>query len=333
MLLASEPDDRTRRRLQAELEDVGRRFARELESDLACVNALVKHVERYRGKMLRPLLVLVSAAAARGEAAEWEIPEAHRVLATVVEMVHMATLVHDDVLDGAATRRKGRTVNALHGNETAVMLGDYLISHAYHLCAGIEDQAVSRDVAATTNTVCEGELLQLSNRENWELAESVYFEIVDRKTASLCGLCCRLGGRLAGADPARAAHLETYGRKLGIAFQIVDDVLDLSGNERTVGKTLGLDVGKGKMTLPLIRARDTATAAQRAELERLTRDAGEHSRARVKAIVDETGGFVYAMELAAGLVEEAKATITTLPESGALTLLEEMAAAVLTREF
>src|SRR5690606_17219672 len=134
--------------------------------------------------------------------------ERHRILATVVEMVHMATLVHDDILDDAQMRRRGATINHLSGNEAAVMLGDYLISHAYHLCSSLDDQAVSRAVARTTNTVCEGELLQLANRGNGELDERTYFEIIRRKTASLCGLCCRLGASLAGAEPETADLLE-----------------------------------------------------------------------------------------------------------------------------
>src|SRR5690606_33082713 len=137
-----------------------------------------------------PMLVLVSGMATERSSG---LCDAHRVVATVVEMVHMATLVHDDILDDAQVRRRGATVNHLHGNESAVMLGDYLISHAYHLCSSLDQPAVSRIIADATNVVCEGELLQLANRNNWALDEKTYFEIIRRKTASLCGTCCRLG--------------------------------------------------------------------------------------------------------------------------------------------
>ena len=207
------------------------RFRAELLSDLSCVNELAGHVERYRGKMLRPTLVLASAASA--DPSLRDSNEALIVVATVTEMVHMATLVHDDILDEAELRRRGATLNHLHGNEAAVMLGDYLISHAYHLCSSLEDPSVSRDIASTTNTVCEGELLQLANRNNWSLNERTYFEILHRKTASLCAACCRLGAKLAGADEVSVAALEAYGRKLGVAFQIVDDLLDLTGDTQT----------------------------------------------------------------------------------------------------
>ena len=185
MLLCGSCDQDLTRRLTAELAEVECRFAAELLSDLPCINSLVAHSERYRGKMLRPMLVLASglACGAPGQ----ELREAHRVVATVVEMVHMATLVHDDILDEALVRRRGATINRLSGNETAVMLGDYLISHAYHLCSSLGDADIARQIADATNTVCAGELLQLANRNNPDLDEATYYEIIRRKTASLCG--------------------------------------------------------------------------------------------------------------------------------------------------
>src|SRR6266704_925264 len=169
-----------------QLSGVDRLFSTELDSRLECVNALVRHVSRFRGKMLRPCLVLLSGRCCG------ELNDAHVTIATVVEMVHMATLVHDDVLDEAELRRKGATINHLHGNEAAVLLGDYLISHAYHLCSSLNDadgsgqaQQASRLIAHTTNIVCEGELTQNYNRRNWKLDEKTYYLIIYRKTAAL----------------------------------------------------------------------------------------------------------------------------------------------------
>src|SRR5438876_2451501 len=150
--------------IMPELAAVEKRFLAELKSDLVCVNTLVKHVSRFRGKMLRPTLVLLTGRACG------ELSEAHTVIATVVEMVHMATLVHDDVLDEAELRRKGATINHLRGNEAAVLLGDYLISHSYHLCSSLDSQLASRVTARTTNQVCAGELLQIDSRNNLELS-------------------------------------------------------------------------------------------------------------------------------------------------------------------
>src|SRR5207249_8857400 len=221
-------------------------FRAELKSELPCVNALVKHVSRFRGKMLRPILLLLSGRAFG------LLTDAHVTLATVVEMVHMATLVHDDVLDEAELRRKGATINHLRGNEAAVLLGDYLISHSYHLCSSLDSQLASRVIARTTNQVCEGELLQIDNRNNLDLSEETYLKIITLKTAVLCATCCYLGATFAGAMEAQVAALETYGRSLGVAFQIQDDILDIVGDAGTVGKTLGIDIEKQKVTLPVI---------------------------------------------------------------------------------
>src|SRR5207249_5100454 len=229
-----------------QLAAVEKRFLAELKSEINCVNTLVKHVSRFRGKMLRPTLVLLCGKACG------LLTDAHITIATVVEMVHMATLVHDDVLDEAELRRKGATINHLRGNEAAVLLGDYLISHSYHLCSSLDSQLASRVIARTTNQVCEGELLQIDNRNNFDLSEEIYLKIITRKTAVLCATCCLLGAKFSGAGDEIASRLETFGLSVGIAFQIQDDILDIVGDVRTVGKTLGIDAEKGKLTLPMI---------------------------------------------------------------------------------
>src|SRR5436305_2139884 len=198
----------------APLQQVEQMFHKELGSSLSCVNVLVKHVSRFHGKMLRPCLVLLAGKACG------ELSAAHITLATVVEMVHMATLVHDDVLDEAELRRKGATINHLRGNEAAVLLGDYLISHSYHLCSSLDSQLASRMIARTTNQVCEGELLQIDNRNNWELTEETYLKIITQKTAVLCATCCHLGARFSGASQPVIDAMELYGLSLGTAFQI-----------------------------------------------------------------------------------------------------------------
>ena len=247
-------------------------FTRELRSELPCVNTLIRHVSRFRGKMLRPVLVLLSGKAAAHKS---ELTDAHVVIATVVEMVHMATLVHDDVLDEAELRRKGATINHLRGNEAAVLLGDYLISHSYHLCSSLDSQMASRIIARTTNQVCEGELLQIENRNNYDLTEETYLRIITYKTAILTAACCRLGAMLSGADALTVKQFETYGMSVGIAFQIQDDILDIVGDTRTVGKTLGIDLAKGKLTLPMIHFLATAPHEHRQLLRSLlsSRDA------------------------------------------------------------
>src|SRR5207253_2087061 len=165
---------------------------------------LVKHVSRFRGEMLRPTLVLLAGKASG------ELLDAHITLATVVEMVHMSTLVHDDVLDEAELRRKGATINHLRGNEAAVLLGDYLISHSYHLCSSLDSQFASRLIGRTTNELCEGELLQIHNRNNLELDEETYLTIISRKTACLTATCCLLGAKMSGASEGIVRHADVF---------------------------------------------------------------------------------------------------------------------------
>ena len=275
-------------------------FHRELKNDLLCVNTLVKHVSRFRGKMLRPLLVLLSGKTVG------ELTDNHVTIATVVEMVHMATLVHDDVLDEAELRRKGATINHLRGNEAAVLLGDFLISHSFHLCSSLDSQYASRMIGRTTNEVCAGELLQIDNRNNWDLDEATYLKIISLKTASLCATCCALGAKLAGADDADIQRLETYGQSLGTAFQIQDDILDVVGDTDTVGKTLGIDVEKGKMTLPMIHFLRTAPAEHRTLLRSLLTGKDADKAERVRNLVLPSQSIAYATDRARQLIDRAR---------------------------
>jgi octaprenyl-diphosphate synthase len=316
--------DGIRERL-AEVEEL---FHRELTGDVKCVNALVRHVSRFRGKMLRPQLVLLSGRAC---APAGELSVAHTVLATVVEMVHMATLVHDDVLDEAELRRKGATINHLKGNEAAVLLGDYLISHSFHLCSSLESQFASRAIGRTTNCVCEGELLQLDNRNNLDLTEETYLEIIERKTASLCATCCLLGATFAGGTPRQVEAMETYGRCVGTAFQIQDDILDVVGDVDAVGKTLGIDVAKGKMTLPLIHFMRSAPAEHRALLRSLLTTPDADRSEKIRNLLLPSRSFQYARDRARQLVDTARGALLELPETDARRALDAMAEFVVSR--
>ena len=308
-----------------ELRAVDRVFSEELASDLPCVNVLVRHVSRFRGKMLRPLLLLLAGKACG------RVDDAHVTLAAVVEMVHMATLVHDDVLDEAELRRKGATINHLRGNEAAVMLGDYLISHSFHLCSSLDSQLASRVIGRTTNRVCEGELLQIDNRNNLDLSEETYLEIISRKTASLCATCCMLGATYAGAGEARVGQLELYGLSLGIAFQIQDDILDLVGEEQTVGKTLGSDIEKGKMTLPMIHFLRTAPQEHRSLLRSLLQSNDADKAERIRNLILPSGSIEYARGRAQAFVDRARGALLSLPDTDARRVLDTMAGFVVSR--
>jgi octaprenyl-diphosphate synthase len=321
--------------LADQLQQVTLVFERQLASDMSAVNALCMHVEQYRGKMLRPTLVLLSGLAAgshvRGQTCDAAIlMEKHRIIAAVVEMIHMATLVHDDVLDEAEVRRRGSTVNALWGNEAAVILGDYLISNAFYLCSTAGDPAINLALGQVTNTLCEGELVQLHHRNNYSIDESTYIEIVARKTASLIGECCRLGAMISGASERTAMTLRRFGELLGIAFQIQDDLLDLVGDQDIMGKSLGKDLDKGKLTLPVIIHLDRAEQRERGEalLVIEQRDARELRRRLI-----DSGAVELTASKARQLVDEAKGELQKVNPGPARDLLADLAEAVISREF
>ena len=321
--------------LGSRLLDVERRFTDHLRSDLAVVNDLCAHVERYRGKMLRPILVLLSGLAAHPLATSGSpdqlLTDEHAIMAAVCEMVHMATLVHDDVLDEAAVRRRGPTLNALRGNEAAVMLGDYLIASAYHLCStlGSPDHALA--IGRVSRELCAGELLQIEHREDWSLDETTYFQILERKTAALIAVACERGAIISGAAPEHVRALSTYGRRLGVAFQIQDDLLDLLGREQVVGKSVNKDIEKGKLTLPLIIRLADMDRAGRAGVIDLIRRAATDPSARDTLIADLGPSIDRARRIATGLVSDAHEAIATLPDSPARRVLSRMAKATIER--
>jgi octaprenyl-diphosphate synthase len=308
------------------------RFDNQLNSQIEPVATLCAHVERYRGKMLRPTLVIVTALATDKSA---KINDAHITSAAVVEMIHMATLVHDDVLDEADTRRQGATINHMHGNEAAVILGDYLISQSFHLCSQLDSQKTALRVGEITSTVCEGELLQLFNRGDLSLTEETYYQIISRKTAALIAVACELGAHHAGATEEQSRAMYRFGDKLGCAFQIQDDLLDLVGAESVVGKTLGRDLEKGKLTLPLIHHLAALPADERERREAHLRVApsDEPARKTIAIELDRTASIQYARDTASRLVAEAKQELAAMPTSDARDYLASLADAVVHRAF
>ncbi len=323
-------------RVAAALARVEVLFDRQLASDLPNVAELCEQIARYRGKMVRPRLV-VTTGMATGSAVTHggDVTEEHIILATVCEIVHMATLVHDDVLDEADTRRRGRTINRLRGNEPAVMLGDYLIAAAYHLCSTASNREASLLVGRAAMVMCEGELLQLHHREDFSLDLATYEEIVARKTGALIGLACRLGALASGAEQFVQNRLERFGVELGIAFQIQDDVLDLTSTTGMLGKSAGKDLDKAKLTLPLIHhlqvvgptGRGTTLNVLAAAIE-----GDERAIERVRLALNETDSITFARDEAARHVGVARAEIEFLPPSPAKRHLELAASAAVNRE-
>ncbi|HUY34295.1 MAG TPA: polyprenyl synthetase family protein [Pirellulales bacterium] len=290
----------------------------ELRNDFPVVDELVKHGFRLGGKRLRPALLLLSAKAVG------QVTREHLVLAAVVEMIHTATLVHDDVLDDAALRRHLETVNARWGNQTSVLLGDYLFTHAFYLASTLDSTFACRAIGRATNTVCEGELRQIHSQGRFSLSEAEYLAIIESKTAELCACACRLGAHYAGAGADAEEALSRYGRDLGIAFQIVDDLLDIEGDEATTGKSLGTDLAQRKPTLPLIRLWELSDEAQRSELVAIMDRSDHHRREALEPRFESAAALDYARQTAAGYAERACAELGALPPSPARTVLRQL---------
>jgi octaprenyl-diphosphate synthase len=225
----------------------------------ADIESYAKYALTAQGKQLRPILVCLSGEVAGG------LGDSHVTVGTIIEMVHLATLVHDDIIDLAALRRGRPTLAAKWGNKISVLLGDCLFAKALKLAAGFPTPEICRAVASATDTVCEGEILQTQARGNFDISQQQYFRMLTMKTAELFALSCDLGAYLAGDQKQREA-LRQYGLALGTAYQIYDDCLDLFGSEKAAGKTVGADLMEGKMTLPLLIVRDKAPPSDQAAL-------------------------------------------------------------------
>jgi len=312
--------------IEQELLAVSERLQAELRHSDPMIDELAQHSFRLGGKRLRPALLLLSAQAAG------KVNDSHRVLAAVVEMIHTATLVHDDVLDEAAIRRHEETVNARWNNQTSVLLGDYLFTHAFYLASTLETTFGCRAIGKATNIVCEGELKQTAASGNFSLRREDYFGIIEAKTAELCACCCQLGAHYAGASPEIIERLQAYGRHLGIAFQIADDLLDLEGEEQSTGKSLGTDLSNRKMTLPLIQLRDQLPQPQQEELRQLIDHPDAEAFAKLLGWLDESGALQHARETADDHAEQAAAMLTNLPASPALAALRQIAQFVTRRD-
>jgi octaprenyl-diphosphate synthase len=312
--------------IQNDLEAVEQLLAQTIGSRRACLTPIIGHLENYRGKRLRPALLLLTARACG------RVTPDHRTLGAVVEMIHTATLVHDDVLDEADVRRHAATVNAGWGNSASILLGDYLFTHAFHLASSIDARAC-RLIGEATNRVCEGELHQTVERDNWALTEQDYLGIVEAKTAELTSCCARLGALYSGAEPETVESLARYGRWLGIAFQIADDLLDLVGEERITGKSLGTDLEQRKPTLPLIHLLEKAPKETVSRLLQILGSPGNHKRQALEPFLIESGSLRYAGRKAEDYADQARAELACLPGSECKSILEMLTDRVVHRSY
>jgi octaprenyl-diphosphate synthase len=262
------------------------------------------------GKHLRPAILALSAGALG------EVTEGHVTAAVIVEMVHLATLVHDDVLDEAEIRREQPTLAARWGNEIAVLFGDCLFAQALKLAASFPTPEVCRAVAMATNTVCSGEILQTQHRRKFEISRREYFRVIEMKTAELFKLSCELAAFLSGTTPKRHTALRQFGVAFGTAYQVYDDCVDLFGSEARAGKSLGTDLAKGKLTWPVLLAWERANTADRARLEGLVEHWQPEHLAAVNELLARYETFGPSQAVIGRYLEQARRELRNLPESG-----------------
>ena len=297
-----------------------------LASSVPLVSQVAEHIVAGGGKRLRPLIVLLSAhAAASGRPLAGT---AHLEAAAFIEFIHTATLLHDDVVDHSSLRRGRQTANALFGNEASVLVGDFVYSRAFQMMAAIGVQRVMEIMADATNVIAEGEVLQLMNAQDPDTTEARYLEVIYRKTAQLFQAGAEVAAVLAGASGEVQRALATYGKHLGTAFQLIDDVLDYRSDPAARGKNLGEDLAEGKMTLPLIHALKNAPEADRKLIRQAVEDAGdedapEPDTARIIACIDASGGIEYTRERATA---ESRAAVVALAAVAPSAFREALAA-------
>jgi octaprenyl-diphosphate synthase len=295
--------------LQTELEEVEKRIAQQATAFDPAIEGYVTYAIGSRGKRLRPLMALLSGGATGG------VTSLHLDLAVIVELIHIATLVHDDIIDEAERRRAQPTVNARWGNSLSVLLGDCLFAQALNLSTNFDNAEISRTIARAARQVCSGEIIQTQRRFDLHLGIEDYLRIIEMKTGSLFAAAAELGAVLNGADPETVRGLKDFGRKIGSAYQIYDDCLDIAGNETDIGKTLGTDLRKGKMTLPVLMLLSSAPSAEREKYCELILEEKSSAMAKLLKMEASNGALKASVDAGEDLVREAQRELEVLPAS------------------
>ncbi len=290
-----------------------------LKSDVVLINQIASYIVSSGGKRLRPMLLTLCAHACEYQGQD------HIPLAAIIEFIHTATLLHDDVVDESDLRRGQQSAHAVWGNAASVLVGDFLYSRSFQMMVGLDSMRIMKVLADTTNTIAEGEVQQLLNMGDPEVTRQSYMQVIENKTAKLFDAACRLAAIIGDQPTEIEEALAIYGNRLGSAFQIADDVLDYTGEADTMGKNAGDDLAEGKPTLPLIFARDRCTEKERELLDTAIRNGGADDLNPILAIIEDTGSLSSAMEVAREKAVEARQAIGILAESPWRAALEQLA--------
>lgn len=280
-----------------------------LSSEVMLINQISEHIIAAGGKRLRPLLTVLAAKAMGYSGTQ------HTALAAIIEFIHTATLLHDDVVDESDLRRGRKTANALWGNAPSVLVGDFLYSRAFQLMIELDSMPLQRRLADATNQIAEGEVLQLLHVHNPDTDETAYMNVIERKTAVLFSAATGLAAHLSGAPQAQQGQMNQYGLHLGLAFQIADDVLDYTGDADALGKNLGDDLQEGKATLPLIHAMANADAIVRQRLRSIIEQGDGTAMPEVLAAIEQAGSLPYSINKAQHHAQQAKVALSDMPHS------------------
>ncbi|MDO8547741.1 MAG: polyprenyl synthetase family protein [Nitrospirales bacterium] len=296
---------------RGELDAVEDQIRQNLDSKVALVNTVCAHILSSGGKRIRPLLLILSARTA-GYTGRDDV-----LLASLIEYIHTATLLHDDVVDHADLRRGRKTANGLWGNQVAILAGDYLYCQAICRIVGFRNQDVNECLSEACRKMAEGELMQLSYKDDTSISEREYLKIVEHKTGSLMAAACRMGAVAADADPAQRDALFAFGQAIGVAFQVADDALDYAAPREVLGKSLGKDLGEGQVTLPLLHLRKHCTDDERARLAEVMakKHSGNGDLAWVVSLMERYGSIDHAMDTARRIVQAAKVHLDPFEDS------------------
>jgi octaprenyl-diphosphate synthase len=301
--------------VRADLEAVDAAIRTGLKSIVPLVDQIAEHIIAGGGKRLRPLLVVLAGRACGAGGSTAGTDAAPVQAAAFIEFIHTATLLHDDVVDMSALRRGRDTANEVFGNQASVLVGDFVYSRAFQMMAAVHSQRVIEIMAEATNVIAEGEVLQLMNARDPDTTEARYFEVIQRKTAQLFQAGAEVAAVVCGAPPAVQQALARYGKHLGTAYQLVDDVLDYQSDPETRGKNLGDDLAEGKPTLPLIHALRSGDAATAALIRRAIAGEGREHLGAILTAIESTGGLQYTARLAQAEADQAVAALQQLPDT------------------
>ncbi|NVJ66090.1 MAG: octaprenyl diphosphate synthase [Gammaproteobacteria bacterium] len=304
--------DEIRALVESEFENTNQIILDRLQSDVVLVNQVGQYIVAAGGKRLRPMLLLLAAKALNYKE---DFIRSQSILAAVIEMIHTATLLHDDVVDESDLRRGRETANSMFGNQASVLVGDYLYSRAFQMMVEVGEMRVMDVLSDTTNQIAAGEVLQLMNVNDPDVTEASYYQVIERKTAILFAAATQLAAILSSSDEATENALKEYGMQLGIAFQLIDDALDYAADSEELGKNVGDDLAEGKPTLPLIHALENTDDNGKALIRSAIENGGLEQMDEIMAIIKQTGAIEYTYQAAEQAVDKAIRALESLADS------------------